>query len=613
MRYCQSCHRCFGDGAEFCLFDQTPTFLVELLPLIIDGKYRLERLIAHGGMGSVYRATHQQLERAVAIKILRAEFLEDPVIAERFNREARAAARLKHPNIVAIYDFGFLPYGAAYLVMELIEGRSLREEMRTLAARHGQMRPERAATILAQVCAGIEAAHHRGIIHRDLKPDNVMIETATDGSERVLVLDFGIAKLKDRDQGMRGITDENTVIGTPNYISPEQCTGQTVDARSDIYSLGVILYEMLTGRTPFAGQNTSAVLLRHLQEPPAPPSRFRPGLSGELEQVVLRALAKNPSQRFAAAAQFAEHLLAAAKSSSGEVDEDAETRPRQPVIIADEITRIQPGAALNVTEFDTPDSVEPDSAEPDSVEPDSVEPDSVENDVVRPPTLLIERQPRTRFYAAVAVAVIALIGFFGYLWLSEWQAQADEPANSIENTTAGVGASEMPTARPAGEAVQISGNKSEPGVRKATPASFEKIESSSVSATERTQREVRSVYTEWAASAARGDWARHMSFYADRVNYFRDGALTRAKVEARKRRVFGGFDSYSLRFSASPQVQLRQSNGVQEADVIFDRQWRVYTGNGRGRKRVEGRAQGVITLRREARGWRIVSEKQIRR
>src|SRR5262249_40579773 len=129
--------------------------------------------------------------------------------------------------------------------------------------------------------AGIEAAHRHGIIHRDLKPDNVMIEATAEAAERVLVLDFGIAKLKDRDQGMQGITDENTVIGTPNYISPEQCTGQTVDARSDIYSLGVILYEMLTGRTPFASQDTAAVLLRHLQEPRAPepvPSRAEQGI-----------------------------------------------------------------------------------------------------------------------------------------------------------------------------------------------------------------------------------------------------------------------------------------------------------------------------------------------
>lgn len=618
MRYCQICHRCFGDGAEYCLFDQTPTFLVGQLPVVIDGKYRLERLIAHGGMGSVYRAIHQQLERPVAIKILRAEFLADRVIAERFNREARAAAKLKHPNIVAIYDFGFLPNGGAYLVMELIEGRSLREELRTYAARNGQMRPERAVAILSQVCAGIEAAHRRCIIHRDLKPDNVMIETTADAAERVLVLDFGIAKLKDRDQGVLGITDENTVIGTPNYISPEQCTGQAVDARSDVYSLGVILYEMLTGRAPFMGQNTSAVLLRHLQEPPAPPSRFRAGLSRELEHIVLRALAKNPNHRFQSAAQFAEHLAAAVKASRSRFEEVAddfnemdETRPRRPVLIPDEFTGVQPSPHLNAEQFDLP-------APTGSAE-------------IRLPTLLIERQPRTRLYASVAVATLVLLGFIGYLWMNEWPAEADEsarsfPASPDDSLDDSLGANTSGSYRTEGSRNARASNPlvidaqdgakrsepSEPG-DKTTPASFvrDDAKADSTSApSENILREVKSAYVEWANSAIRGDWNKHLSFYADRVEYFRDGKLTRAEVAARKRRIFGGFDSYSLKFT-QPQIHsLRQVNGAQEADITFDRQWSLK----RNRKRpIEGKAQGLITLRREARGWRIVSEKQIKK
>jgi serine/threonine-protein kinase len=623
MRYCQVCHRCFGDGAEYCLFDQTPTFLVDQLPVVIDGKYRLERLIAHGGMGSVYRAVHQQLERNVAIKILRAEFLADQVIAERFNREARAAAKLKHPNIVAIYDFGFMLNGGAYLVMELIEGRSLREELRTHSAGHGQMRPERAVAIMTQVCAGIEAAHRQGIIHRDLKPDNVMIEATAEATERVLVLDFGIAKLKDLDQGVRGLTDENMVVGTPNYVSPEQCTGQAVDARSDIYSLGVILYEMLTGRTPFADQNTASILLRHLQEPPTPPTRFREGLDRELEQVVLRALAKNPNHRFSSAAQFSEHLSAAVKSSRRPVEEfqegfyeEDETRARRPAILADELTGVQPrsilGPPAGFQVIPVPDASLFGSS-------NSVENASIAGTEVRPPTLLIERQSRTKFHAAVGVAVLVLLSSIGYLLLSEWRAEADETSEAPASKSAGLdnGQGSGSPESPANSVGGANGLKRPDGAELSgvgtLPASYVKNDakadaSSSGGAGESAAREVRSVYDQWARSAVGGAWEKHMSLYADRADYFRDGKLTRAQIKARKRRVFSGLDSYSLKFTQSPQIRLRQVDGAQVADVKFDRQWLLK----RNRKKIEGKAHGLITLRRESRGWRIVSERQIK-
>lgn len=583
MRYCRVCHRCFGDGVEFCLFDQTATRDVESLPLIIEGKYRLEQLIAHGGMGSVYRATHLSLERAVAIKILRAEFLADATARERFNREARAAARLKHPNIVAVYDSGHLPNGSAYLVMELIEGRSLREEMRAHAVRLGQMRPERAAAILSQVCAGIEAAHRQGIIHRDLKPDNVMIETASnysgDSTERVLVLDFGIAKLaipENGEQTWKGLTDENTIVGTPKYISPEQCTGQPVDARSDIYSLGVLLYEMLTGHAPFAGENTSVVLLKHLQEPPAPLRRFVSGISPQLEQVVLRSLAKQPQHRFQSAAEFAGALLTAVASSApnnseplplAELEENTMTAPRP----ASVVVRARPFA------FDESSTEE-----------------------TKAPTLLIERRPRRKVLASVMVILIAAVSSLAYFLYNDWQAKARETSLAVSEIP---GAS-SPTPgvllkQPAPAAIENSDSNAD---KKTLPAAYVKNEAS----TEAVQRELQTVYTEWAQAAIKGEWSKHAGFYADRVEYFRDGLMPRAKIEARKRSIFGKLDSYWLKFSGTPQVVLKDD---QEADLIFDRSWTIK----RGRKQTSGRAQGSITLRREAKGWRIVSEKQIKK
>jgi serine/threonine protein kinase len=578
VRYCQVCHRCFNDGIAFCLFDHLPTCEVERLPILVDGKYRLEQLIAHGGMGSVYRATHLQLDRPVAIKILRPEFLTDAKVVERFNREARAAARLKHPNIIAVYDFGVLPAdGGAYLVMEFIAGRSLREEMRLQTARHGQMRCERAVSLIQQACAGIEAAHQHGIIHRDLKPDNIMIETDLQGNETAKVLDFGIAKLKEKGQTLQSLTDEGVFIGTPNYIAPEQCLGQAVDGRADIYSLGIILYELLTGRTPFGSSSTANVLLRHLQELPAPPRRFRPDLSEALERVILRALAKSPGQRFSSCAQFAEELIRAVP-----------------------VTRDQKEAAV----IDKRNS---------SLAPrqGAVEPETVTANLKAPAQaaslplaweghLLPESPSQPRFYFFLIATALALLGAVMY-----WQQRTDGAANlRLASASGEFSSPHSATSRAEKTAQQMK------ALISTVPAALGTSAVTSVANPEfeRVKGELLAIYAAWARTASQGQWRAHMSFYADQVDYYRDGLISRSAIAARKRRTFSGLDSFSLFMDEQPIIRPSRRDGRLQADLIFDKQWQLR----RGRKRAEGKSRMMLTLRRDDQSWHIVRERQLR-
>lgn len=268
---------------------------------IIDGKYRVDRRIGAGGMGIVYRATQIALERPVALKVLTTALVIDEGARQRFEREAVAMARLKHPNIVSIYDFGMSSDAGAYFVMEMMEGRSLAAEIEL----GRKLSIDRTVRILGQTCQAVQAAHDAGIIHRDLKPDNIFLEIGPRGSEIVKVLDFGIAKLQTPvEEDGEQLTHTGALIGTPAYMSPEQCRGERLSFQSDIYSLGCVLYQCLVGQPPFTGRSAVHLILQHINDAPAPPSVHDPGIPREVDDVVLRALSKAPSERYASAAEL---------------------------------------------------------------------------------------------------------------------------------------------------------------------------------------------------------------------------------------------------------------------------------------------------------------------
>lgn len=258
---------------------------------VFSGRYELHSLIARGGMANVHLARDQLLDRPVAIKVLFPEFATDPNFVERFRREAQAAANLTHPNIVAVYDWG-QEEDQYFIVMEYVDGRSLAQILNA----EGSLLPERAADIAIDVAAALGFAHRNGVVNRDVKPGNILIST----TGQVKVTDFGIARVFD--QGVEeNLTQAGSVMGTATYFSPEQAQGKTVDPRSDVYSLGVVLYEMLCGGPPFTGDSPVAIAYKHVQEPPTPLREHKPDLDEALEAIVLKAMAKDVANRYPSA------------------------------------------------------------------------------------------------------------------------------------------------------------------------------------------------------------------------------------------------------------------------------------------------------------------------
>jgi serine/threonine-protein kinase len=322
-----------------------------LLGRRLAGKYVLEAHVGGGAMGEVYRARHVALDAPLAIKIMREEIARDPAFRERFLREARATSMLEHQNSVRVVDFGEEPDGLVYLAMEFLDGRDLL----ALIRQDWPLPDARIADLLVQALSAIGVAHGRGIIHRDLKPENIMVLAIPEDDgprDLVKVCDFGIAKLTDprafsTASGKGPLTSSGAVVGTPEYMSPEQARGDVLDARSDIYSMGIILYQMLTGRVPFTAENALGVVLKQVIDIPTAPSAVVPGVNPRLEAICLRAMAKSPDGRYASAREMRGDLRASVSGGSG----GSPSRPRfdsDPAILGT-LPTARPGAPVSGT------------------------------------------------------------------------------------------------------------------------------------------------------------------------------------------------------------------------------------------------------------------------
>jgi serine/threonine-protein kinase len=354
MKACPSCKTQYPGGEAFCPLDGARLVSASAIALgatasdpligsVLGDRYKILRRVGEGGMGIVYEAEHIVIEKHVALKVLREDFGSRPDVVERFRQEAKSASRIGHENIVDISDFGETPSGASYFVMEMLDGEDLADRL----AREGTIDPARAVSILIQCCRALGAAHHKGIVHRDMKPENIFLIERAGTRDFVKIVDFGIAKMSDIETtGAPGrkLTKTGMIFGTPEYMSPEQAAGKPLDHRVDVYALGVILFEVLTGRVPFLGDTFMGVLTQHMFDPVPPLREINPRvqISPALEAVLFRALAKEPDQRFQSMDELARALSAVGDPAQAAslVMEIAPTRvPEEPLPLQRKVVR----------------------------------------------------------------------------------------------------------------------------------------------------------------------------------------------------------------------------------------------------------------------------------
>ena len=352
MKFCPVCGTEYGDEIRFCQRDgqtlRASNPSGDLVGQVIADRYHITKKLGEGGMGAVYLAEHVKMGRQSAIKVMGAGMSHDPEAISRFNREAANASRINHPNVCAVYDFGETEDGTIYLAMEFVEGRTLSAVLKE----NGSLPLPRAVGLLKQCADGLQAAHDLGIVHRDLKPDNIMI-VSPKGREVVKVVDFGIAKAGTAEPGQQ-VTKTGLVVGTPEYMSPEQLSGDKVDGRSDIYSLALVFYRMITDTLPFVADTAQETMIKRLTDEPIPLAQARPDASfpPALQAVMDKALARWPQDRYGSATEFAAEAARASEGARA-VATSVDTEARTQVVRPSDLTNAKT-AAIPATRVTSP-------------------------------------------------------------------------------------------------------------------------------------------------------------------------------------------------------------------------------------------------------------------
>jgi serine/threonine protein kinase len=568
-------------------------------------------------MCDVYQASHTLIGKKVAVKVLKPELAADPKIAQRFEQEALASSRVRHPHAIDVTDFGVDRLNRPFIVMELVEGKTIGELLRE----NGPFTLERTAGILRQVCGALEAAHSAGVIHRDVKSDNILI-AEYEGGDWVEVGDFGVAKIQEDVNRRAALTGANFIIGTPRYMSPEQCEEKPVDARSDIYSLGVVVYEMLTGEAPFEG-NSTRLLIAHSTEPPMPLSRKRPDIPPAVEAVVMRALDKDPDRRPQSAVEFArefaeaaglgqsdEAALSSGALSSGTLSSGTLSQVSIPLTepahsaaadndYDDEATLVRKQERVERNSLDLPETPpELANARPYETNPEMLRP--------RSSTAHLSRARGSGKRKAALYGAVLVIAFIAGLVAYLINRKSPEPAAPAPAQVATGPAAPSPSNPPVAEdgvdstpepLTSVTQPAEESPPQPAETATLSKAELVAI------QRQVAATLDGWATSMENRDLKTHLNFYAPKVDiYYLKRGVNRDYVRDDRARALVVYDNLKFQFS-NVNVRVTDKAG-RHADATFDKRWDF-----KGQRNSSGSVREIVWLEKSSGRWRITGER----